>query len=210
MALDTAGPDAARTFVERAQPTHPSLIDEAHVVDELFGIVNVPMGVWIDEAGMLVRPAEPAFPGRAVSETLGSGKVPDNLPPVLAEMLAEARKIKIDPETYVAALRAWVFDGSYALSPDEVVERSRPRPAEAARAAACFELAQHLHRSGEVAAAQPWFREAHRLQPENWTYKRQAWSMVEPFQGRTDVYDSSWLDDVKAVGAENYYEPLRF
>jgi hypothetical protein len=59
-----------------------------------------------------------------------------------------------------------------------------------------------------VEAAQRWFREAHRLQPENWTYKRQAWSMVDRNQGRTDVYDGSWLDDVRAIGAENYYEPL--
>jgi hypothetical protein len=51
----------------------------------------------------------------------------------------------------------------------------------------------------------PWFREAHRLQPENWTYKRQAWTFADPFQGPTDVYDSDWLTDVKRIGAENYY-----
>jgi hypothetical protein len=56
--------DAARPFIEDASPSHPSLIDQAHVVDELFGIVNVPNGVWIDENGIIVRPAEPPHSGR--------------------------------------------------------------------------------------------------------------------------------------------------
>ena len=206
VALDTGGADAARHFIERAAPTHPSLIDEGHVLDELLGIVNVPSGVWIDEAGVIVRPAEPAFPRRMK----GLDKpLPEGLPEVAYEMLEETRKIKIDPEKYVGALREWVADGRHALSPEEVVARSRPRSMEAARAAACFELGQHLHRTGRPDAAVRWFREAHRLQPENWTYKRQAWSFADPLlQGRSEQYESSWLDDVKAIGAENYYEPL--
>ena len=47
-----------------AEAEHPSLIDEAHLLDELLGVVNVPSGVWIDEQGVIVRPPEPAFPGR--------------------------------------------------------------------------------------------------------------------------------------------------
>ncbi|MDP8922004.1 MAG: TlpA family protein disulfide reductase, partial [Chloroflexota bacterium] len=41
VALD-AEPEAARPWIEAARPGHPSLIDRAHLVDELFGIVNVP------------------------------------------------------------------------------------------------------------------------------------------------------------------------
>ena len=63
VALDTGGVEAAKPFVDKANANHPSLLDEAHVVDELFGVVNVPNGVWIDEDGMIVRPAEPAHPG---------------------------------------------------------------------------------------------------------------------------------------------------
>ena len=64
VALDVEASDA-RPFIEQgASREHPSLIDEAHVSDELFGFVNVPNGVWIDEDGMIVRPAEPAHPGR--------------------------------------------------------------------------------------------------------------------------------------------------
>ena len=61
VALDSAGPEAARPWIEAARPEHPALIDEQHRLDELFGIVNVPSGVWIDEAGVIVRPPEPAF-----------------------------------------------------------------------------------------------------------------------------------------------------
>ena len=204
--MDTPGPKSARRWIEAAAPEHPSLIDQGHVVDELFGIVNVPSGVWIDEAGMIVRPAEPAFPGKP---PFADVDVPtEGLPPVLVETLAEARKIRIEPERYVAALREWVLTGAHALSADEVIARSRPRSADSAQAAACFELGQHLWHTVSPDAAVPWFREAHRLQPDNWTYKRQAWSSVDRNQGRTDVYEGSWLDDVRAVGAENYYEPL--
>jgi tetratricopeptide (TPR) repeat protein len=207
VALDTAGPDAARPWIERANPDHPSLIDQGHVLDELLGVVNVPSGIWVDEAGVIVRPPEPAFPRRQNTDK----PIPEGLPTQLREMLEEARKIQVDPERYVAALRDWVANGAesrFALTPDEVVARSRPRSTDQATAAACFELGQHLHRTGHADDAVRWFREALRLQPDNWTYKRQAWTFADPFQGRTDQYEGSWLDDVRKVGAENYYEPL--
>jgi hypothetical protein len=212
VALDTAGSDAARQFVEAASAEHPSLIDVGHVVDELFGVVNVPNGVWIDENGVIVRPAEPAFPGRnPILETFKDIDV-STLPPELADTINEARKIKTDPEGYLAMLEDWVDRGTasaFVLSPDEVVARSQPRPVAVAEAAAQFELGQHLHAAGRVAAAQGHWREAHRLQPDNWTYRRQAWNLVSPVvQGPTDVYDSCWIADVKKVGAENYYPPV--
>jgi tetratricopeptide (TPR) repeat protein len=121
--------------------------------------------------------------------------------------------IRRDHEAYIAALRDWAAKGAestWALEPYEVIERSTPRSADSARAAAHFELGEHLHRLGEVEAAQHHWREAHRLAPENWTYKRQAWQLVDPVrQGRTSVYEGSWVDDVTASGAENYYPPLR-
>jgi tetratricopeptide (TPR) repeat protein len=202
-------PEDARPFIERAQPNHPSLIDEAHLVDELLGITNVPNGVWIDERGMIVRPAEPAFPVRP--NYLSAGAQSRKPPPRLAEMLEEAKKIRIEPEKYVAAVRDWVELGSdshYALPPDEVLRRSGTRQAEEASAAAHFELGQHFYRRGRVDSAVPHFREAHRLQPDNWTYKRQAWSLADPLQGPTDLYDSDWLADVRRIGAGNYYPPL--
>ena len=43
-----------------AVPTYPCLIDEGHVVAELYNMTNVPMAVWIDEQGQIVRPVEAA------------------------------------------------------------------------------------------------------------------------------------------------------
>jgi peroxiredoxin len=208
VALDTGGRDAAGPWIDRAKSTHPALVDEAHVVDELLGVVNVPSGVWVDEDGVIVRPPEPAFPWwpRKPSDELLA-----QLPALTADQLREAQKIRIEPERYVAALRDWVSHGKrsrYALPPDEVIARSQPRTEAHSRAAACFELAQHLQRAGKATDAVTWFREAHRLAPDNWTYKRQAWSLADPLQGPTDVYDSDWLTEVRETGPENYYPPL--
>ncbi len=211
VALDV-DPEAARPYIEEARAEHPSLIDRAHVVDELFGVVNVPNGVWIDERGTIVRPAEPAHPGRnPVTESFRTIDL-TTVPPDVAEVLTEARKIRSDPDAYPAMLRDWAAHGSasrYALAPDEVVRRSRPRGVDEATAAAHFELGEHLHSAGDHAAAVPHWREAHRLDPGNWTYKRNAWNFEDPGrQGRTPAYDSCWFEDIKKIGAENYYPPL--
>ena len=208
VALDTGGPAAAVPWIDRARTSHPALIDAAHLLDELLGIVNVPTGIWIDEQGMIVRPPEPAFPWRPRA-------LPDDvlaqLPAITVEQLHEAGRMRIDPEGYVDALRDWVARGPrsrYALGADQVIARSRTRPPEESRAAACFELGQHLHRTGHPGDAVRWFRRAHRLAPDNWTYKRQAWTFADPLQGATSEYDSDWLTDVRKIGAENYYPAL--
>ena len=157
---------------------------------------------------MLVRPPEPAWsrdPGHREAEA------PPAADALRREGVELVRRLTIDSDAYVRAIRDWVANGAesrYALSPDEVVRRSAGRPPEAARAAASFELGQHLHRAGHPQDAVPYFREAHRLQPSNWTYKRQAWALAG-FDGRpNEVYDGDWVGDVKAVGVENYYPAL--
>jgi hypothetical protein len=208
VALDTGGISAAAPWIERAGARHPSLIDAAHIVDELLGIVNVPSGVWIDERGMIVRPPETAYPRRP---TFLDREIKPDDPPHVRERVLEIRRLRIDADLYLHALRDWAVHGTdsrYALSPQEVVKRARPRSVEDATAAAHFELGQHLFRAGREAAAVPHFKAAHRLQPDNWTYKRQAWSFVDPTQGPNDVYDGDWLTDVRRIGAENYYAPL--
>jgi hypothetical protein len=213
------GAEAARPYVDRAKPEHPTLIDVAHVVDERFGVVNIPNSLWIDENGVIVRPAEPAWPDAPAS----SGEAPQLPPGRMGEMMQAASQIVADRAPYVAALRDWVEKGAaseYALSPEEVVARSGPRGVDEARAAAEFELGQHLYREGEPDAARTHFREAHRLQPDNWTYKRQAWSLEPsalegplarfwqgPLPGSEGswAYDGDWVTDANAGGPGNYY-----
>lgn len=95
----------------------------------------------------------------------------------------------------------------FALSPDEVVRRSRTRPIEEATAAVHFALGQALHARGAESSAIEHFREAHRLHPTNWTYRRDAWSLAGA--DREVAYRTSWVDEVKREGAENCHPPLR-
>jgi Tetratricopeptide repeat len=209
VALDTGGFAAAEPWVERAGATHPSLVDVGHTLDELYGIVNVPSGVWIDERGSIVRPPETAYPRRP---GFLDRDVRADDPAHVRERILAVKNLRIDADTYMHALRDWVQHGSnsrYALSPDEVVRRSRGRTRNDAEAAAHFELAQHLYLNGNTDAAVDHFRQAHRLQPDNWTYKRQAWSFADPNQGPTPLYEGDWLSDVQKIGAENYYPALQ-
>ena len=218
------GPDAARPYVDLAQPEHPSLIDVAHLVDERFGVVNIPNSVWIDEKGIIVRPAEPAWPDAPdVTVDDSAGDAVARPPGRMGEMMAAAAQIVTDRAPYVAALRDWVSKGAdseFALTPADVIARSGPRGLDESTAAAEFELARHLYGQGDIESARLHFREAHRLAPDNWTYKRQAWS-IEPsalegpmarfWQGplpgaETDwAYEGDWVKDAEAGGISNYY-----
>ncbi len=203
--------DAARSWIERSGAEHPQLVDTAHKLDELLGVVNVPSALWVDENGMIVRPPHTAAVERYDFSKLKTPEgLPDDLDAHIRDMLEQVKRIpRFDADHYVEALRDWVEHGAaseYALSPDEVVRRSAPRPPAVAEAAAEFELGQYLHHAGHVDDARAHFRAAHRLQPDNWTYKRNAWELVSPgIQGPTDFYDGDWLSDIKAAGPEHYY-----
>lgn len=223
--LDTLGDAGCRAFIEAARPEHPSLIDRHHVLADLFGVINIPSSVWIDEQGMIVRPAEtapaPPQPGPAAPRS-----IPADAPQRFVDIMGEASKIMRDTEAYHAALRDWVAHGAasrFALSPDEVVARSRPRDNAKALGHAHFALAAQLEIDGHHAAAVHHFREAHRLVPDSWTFRRQAWSLEKVGNGplarflqgpAPDApgnwpYAGDWLTDVRKTGAENYYERWR-
>lgn len=208
VALDTGGIPAAHPWIEAAKPRHPALIDQAHSMDARFGVVNVPSGIWINEKGVIVRPPETAYPRRP--SFLDMEIAPDAAPDV-RERITLVKGLRVEAERYIAALRDWVARGdqsSFALSSNEVIRRSRPRPFSEAEAAAHFEMGQHLHLAGKQEAAITHFRAAYHLHPDNWTYKRQAWNLLEPGRSPADVYNGDWLSDVRKIGAENYYTPL--
>lgn len=222
--LDSLGSAGCRTFMEAAQPTHPALLDPQHALAEKFGVINIPSSVWIDEDGMIVRPAEaaPAPPVAKPKDTASALGISE-MPPRFVEMMSHAAKIQANPEAYHAALRNWVNKGSdseFALSPEEVVARSRPRNADQALGHAHFELASALVQADNKAEAVEHFRKAHALVPDSWTFRRQAWSL-EPvgdgpasrfWQGPSPEnpeawpYEGGWLEDIKETGAENYSE----
>lgn len=221
--LDVEGRSGAEPDLAAVdEVTHHAVVDQAHAVDAAFGIVNVPMAVWIDEDLRIVRPAEAAWPddGRDTPPP----QLPDEIPDRLIEMGAAAGQIVADRAWYSEALRDWAAKGAeseFVLDEATVLANSVPRGADEARAAAAFELGQHLHRTVGQDAAVPHFREAHRLDPSNWTYKRQAWELASriggplsrfwqgPVPGSEDdwPYEGDWVSDINASGPENYYPP---
>jgi len=222
--LDTLGAEGCRAFIEAAAPTHPALIDQHHVLARTLGVINIPSAVWIDEQGMIVRPAH-AAPAPPMPDRARSLSLPPTLPQRMVEIMQEASKIRSDPAGYHAALQDWVekgADSEFALDPEQVVARSRPRDGNVALGHAHFELACALELDGHHDAAIRHFRKAHELVPDSWTFRRQAWSL-EPgpdgplarfWQGPSDAdpdawpYEGDWLSDVRAEGPENYSEPF--
>ncbi len=232
MSLELSGPDVSRPFIEAARPDHPSLLDPTHRMGALFGVVNVPNVVWVDEEGTVVRPPEPGWPGprdplpRQIGEqaaTLGRAPGAPSGPGSGVSPQAVLSSGQ-DRSGYADALRDWVDRGAdsvHALTPDEVVARSQPRPVSVSQAAAHFELATHLWAAGERHGALAHFRDAHRLQPGNWTYKRQAWSLVgaervggdygryaqSPVKGEEQdwPFDSDFASDLAQLGEGEYY-----
>ncbi len=221
--LDVEGRDGARPDLAAVEElTHIAVVDQAHAVDAAFGISNVPMAVCVDEQLRLVRPAEPAWPGEAATSGRGGGQMPDELPERVQRMMANAGKIQADRTSFAAGVRDWAArgaDSEWALAPDEVIARSAPRGLAEAEAAARFELGQHLHRTVGPEAAIPHFKEAHRLDDANWTYKRQAWELASrtggplsrfwqgPVPGAEDdwPYEGDWVSDIERIGPESYY-----
>ncbi len=163
-----AGPEVARPFVEAAGSVHPSLIDRSHYMDARFGVTNIPQAMWVDENNTIVRPPEPANP-----MPIGEG----------AQLTVDLVGGLDERERYVAMVKDWVVKGAnsrYALSPAEVIAGSSERSRAVSEAVAHFELAQHWwSQEGLSERAIAHFNAAHLLQPDNITYRRQAYSALE-------------------------------
>jgi tetratricopeptide (TPR) repeat protein len=148
VALDRS-PEDPRPFIERARPTHPSLIDTEHRLAEIFHIVNVPTLIWIDEQGRIVRPNDAQFGTDTFTQFHGKASGP-----------------------YLDMLRAWVNEGRGALSPDEVRRHQLLPSAESQQARAERALAWHLQQQGRLEAAERHWQRAAELAPGDWTIRR--------------------------------------
>lgn len=178
---DVAGAEVAAQHYAEQGVEFPALLDPTHSVTRLYGMVNVPSGVWIDEEGRIVRPPETAW----------------------------SREYRFGPMTvggdaYLAALRDWVAQGAeseYAMGAEELALHLAPRHAERALADASFVLGTHLFRAGELQAALPWWARAQELDPDNWNYHRDPWSL----DGRPA--GPRFLEKLGRLGERPYYEP---
>ncbi len=143
------------------------------------------MGVWIDEQGRIVRPAEPAWTSTR-TDVFGG------------------KPLEIEGELYVAALRDWVANGDqsgYVLSDDEFARRVKPRSPTEMEAEASFKLAVWFQAIGNAPLALKYFERAQILNPDDWNYHRQEWSL-------TGDANKKWLEKFKQFDNE-YYPKLK-
>ncbi|MBC8293920.1 MAG: thioredoxin family protein [Proteobacteria bacterium] len=148
MAFDRCADDV-REFIERAAPSHPSVIDTEHLVAELYHVVNVPTMIWIDEQGRICRPHDSQFGTDIFTDFHGKLSEP-----------------------YLDMLRAWVRTGEGALPRDEV-DSLRIEPDAASQLARSERaLAWWLHGQQRGEAAERHFVRADELAPNDWTIRR--------------------------------------
>ena len=183
VAQDTGGLKDAGPWIEKANPEYTVLIDTEHIVTKLYGMVNVPTAVWIDERGKIVRPNEVAF----VDDRFKSFSHMDAAP-------------------YLDAIRDWVSSGErspFVLSEDELRKRLAPVSPDRLMADAEFTLAEYLYHAGHGPEAIPHFKEAQRLAPDNWNYNRQAWLLSDAERD----YGTSFAKEVEKLNGKPYYPP---
>lgn len=183
MAQDTRGLKDAGQWITAAKPEFTVLIDEKQIVTQKYNMVNVPTGVWIDEQGRIVRPNEVAF-------------IDDRFKAFT----------KMDSAPYIDAIRDWVSNGAksvYALSESELKERLKSHTEERALADAEFSLGEYLYKQGNGVDAIAHFKEAQRLSPDNWNYKRQAWALSDAERD----YGTNFRKEVEKLNGKPYYEP---
>ena len=182
-------------WIEAAKPTYPTPIDREHRLAELYGIVNVPQAVWIDEAGRIVRPAESAG---AYEGFRKMNRDTREMPEDAAHLTAKAKT------TYLEAIRDWVRHGSKSPHAFDSTQARAHLPAlteDVARAQAYFRLSQALLRRGRQDEALRVSREASRLWPESWCIWRQSAGVNEMgFAALPDFWQR-----VDSLGEDRYY-----
>lgn len=181
IALDRNAEDA-RPWIEEAKPSHPSLIDSEHRVAELYGVINIPTTVWIDEAGRIVRP--------------------HTLTPVDDKFIAVTG---VESGPILESLRAWVREGTPPFEADAVGGQVMCPTPDEQLARAEFALGRHLAEAGLDEAAERHFLRAGELSPNDWTIRRAALVMrgLEPMAGPEFI---EMLQSWNAAG-KPYYPP---
>jgi hypothetical protein len=194
VAEESRGGEHARQWIEQAGAEYWCLIDEDHRVADLYGMVNVPQAVWIDEAGCIVRPPE----------TAGSTdhfRLMDRTTRTLASEHQAARQAA--RSAYLDAVRDWVLTGRHALHADDA-RRNLPRVTpEIALAQAHFRLGVWLCRHGDPGEGDAHLAEASRLHPDSWNMWRQAADL----DAIGNASGEAFWERVQALGEKPYYPP---
>jgi hypothetical protein len=197
VAMDSREGDAL-PWIEAAQPTYPTLIDREHLMAELFGVVNVPQAIWIDEAGRIVRPAEAAG---AYEGFRKMNRATREMPEEVTRLTAGAKS------TYLDAVKDWVRRGpesEHALPAESARAHLPALTEDMATAQAMFRLGQFLLRHGEKEEGNRWLGEASRRHPDSWCIWRQSAGVNDTGLAALPEF---W-ERVDALGEKRYYLPV--
>jgi hypothetical protein len=192
VAEESRGAEHARPWIEQAGAEYWCLIDIEHRLADLYGLVNVPQAVWIDETGRIVRPPE----------TAGSTDHFRRMDRATGSMSAEDQAARLASRSaYLDAVKDWVLTGRYELPPDQVRQKLPQVTPEIATANAHFRLGIWLDRNGRTQEAATHFAEASRLHPDSWTIWRQAADLRAVGEASGEAF---W-QRVNALGDRPYY-----
>ena len=140
VALDD-DPEAVRPWTQEGLTT---AVDPEHRLSDLFGVVQVPSTVWLDEKGMVVKPP-----------TIAPGD----------DQFSEWTKVEADQ--HHDALRQWVRTGEVPAVDDGILDDLAVRTARAER-----RLAAWLQRNGHAEEAEQHFTAAVALAPLDFSIRR--------------------------------------
>ena len=169
---------AAGEWYAAAKPTYTALVDTTHLVTELYHLVNVPSGIWIDEEGRVLRINEGAYTG--------------------------FRQIGSSTPDYLPLVRDWAANGAkspYIWSAQEMAKRIRKPSSDEALADPTFKLGVYFFERDEPLARKYW-EKAQALAPDNWNYHRQDWNSTEGLAG------PKFRAKRSALGDKPYYAPI--
>jgi tetratricopeptide (TPR) repeat protein len=151
-------------------------------------MVNVPTGIWINEEGEIVRPAEPA----GWSDAWRTG---------------DQKELKHSKDRYLDAVRNWVEHGIHSpflSEPEEVRKRMTGPTDEHALATAYYRMGLYLTELGYKDDARKHFSEAMNLRKESWNFKRQAWMLIETQEIRREKF----IEAIEELGDQRYYPKI--
>ena len=147
------------------------LIDRDLRVAELYGFVNVPASVWIDENGRIVRPPDAAMADDRFRNFTG-----------------------VDSSVHHDHLRAWVRDGVRDLDDARTVEHLQKPSEELQRARLHRRIAVELFDRGDAEGARDHLSAAEALAPNDWTIRRGNLPMLgeDPFGPKFFAFVAEW------------------
>ena len=168
VAIDNSAEDV-RPWVDGI--TYPVLVDQNHLLTELYAISNVPTVLWIDEDDKIVRPNGVAFGSDLFKEFTG-----------------------VESGPHLDAVRRWVNDGQTPLSGDEARRAVADLSDDEVLARLHFRVAAEALRQGDEKTARRHFETAGELAPYDFTIRRAAMPLLgdDPFGPTFFTFYEDW------------------